>query len=101
MLTVQARQGSSSFVTEGSNRASGCPAAGARPEHHAAVPAPPLPEEMSVREEAEQLRKPSASLAVAAVMALLIVVLLVASHGKQDDGDRRSRPIEKSSTSQQ
>ncbi len=56
---------------------------------------------MSAREEAEQLRKPSASLAVAAVMGLLIVVLLLASHGKQDDGDRRSRPIEKSSTSQQ
>ncbi|GGK92315.1 hypothetical protein GCM10011588_03470 [Nocardia jinanensis] len=60
-----------------------------------------FPEDMSAREEAEQLRKPSASLAVAAVMGLLIVVLLLASHGKQDDGDRRSRPIEKSSTSQQ
>ncbi|MFQ6227196.1 hypothetical protein [Nocardia sp. NPDC002869] len=54
-----------------------------------------------MREETEQLRKPSAALAVAAVMGLLIVVLLVASHGKEDDGDRRSRPIEKSSTSQE
>ncbi len=54
-----------------------------------------------MREETEELRKPSAALAVAAVMGLLIVVLLVASHGKQDDGDRRSRPIEKPSTSQQ
>ncbi|MGW1738498.1 hypothetical protein ACWCPQ_06755 [Nocardia sp. NPDC001965] len=101
MLTVQARQGSSSFATEDSNRPNRCPAAGALPEHHTAASVPLLPEEMSVREETEQLRKPSAALAVAAVMGLLIVVLLVASHGKQDDGDRRSRPIEKPSTSQQ
>ncbi|MEU4838924.1 hypothetical protein [Nocardia testacea] len=100
MLTVQARQGSSSFVTGSTDRSNGCPAAGTRPEYHAVGSIPQLPEEMSVREETEQLRKPSASLAVAAVMGLLIVVLLVASHGKQDDGDRRSRPIEKSSTSQ-
>ena len=101
MLTVQARQGSSSFGTGNSDRSNGCPAAEGRSEHHAAGPVPLLPEEMSEREEAEQLRKPSAALAVAAVMGLLIVVLLLASHGKQDDGDRRSRPIEKSSTSQQ
>ncbi|WP_327150827.1 hypothetical protein [Nocardia sp. NBC_01329] len=101
MLTVQAPQRSSSFVTGDSNRLNRCTAAAARPEHHAAGSVPPLPEEMSLREEAEQLRKPSASLAVAGVMGLLIIVLLLASHGKQDDGDRRSRPIEKTSTSQQ
>ncbi|WP_063062093.1 hypothetical protein [Nocardia sienata] len=101
MLTVQTRQGSSSFVTGNANRANGCRAVEARAEHHVAESVPPLPEEMSVREETEELRKPSAALAVAAVMGLLIVVLLVASHGKQDDGDRRSRPIEKPSTSQQ
>lgn len=101
MLTVQAPQVRSSFVTGNANRSNGCPAAAAPPERPAAESVPLLPEEMSVREETEQLRKPSASLAVAAVMGLLIVVLLVASHGKQDDGDRRSRPIEKSSTSQQ
>jgi hypothetical protein len=97
MLTVQEPQGRSSFITGNSNRSNGCPA----PERRAVEPVPLFPEEMSVREETEQLRKPSASLAVAAVMGLLIVVLLVASHGKQDDGDRRSRPIEKPSTSQQ
>src|SRR4051794_26224447 len=100
MLTVQAPRGSSSFVTGNSDRSNGYRAAETRTEHHAAGPIPLVPEEMSVREETEQLRKPSASLAVAAVMGLLIVVLLVASHGKQDDGDRRSRPIEKPSTSQ-
>lgn len=101
MLTVQEPQGRSSFVTGNTIRSNGCPAAAGHPERHDPESVVPWPEEMSVREETEQLRKPSAALAVAAVMGLLIVVLLVASHGKQDDGDRRSRPIEKSSTSQQ
>ncbi|MGW0005907.1 hypothetical protein [Nocardia grenadensis] len=101
MLTVQEPQGRSSFVTGNTSRSNGCPAAAGRPERRAAEPVMQWPEEVSVREETEQLRKPSAALAVAAVMGLLIVVLLVASHGKQDDGDRRSRPIEKPSTSQQ
>lgn len=101
MLTVQEPQGRSSFVTGNTIRSNGCSAAAVRPERRAAEPVVLLPEEMSVREETEQLRKPSAALAVAAVMGLLIVVLLVASHGKADDGDRRSRPIEKSSTSQE
>lgn len=38
---------------------------------------------------------------MAAVMAFLILVVLVATNGKQDDGVRRSRPIEKPPTTSQ
>ncbi|MEU4310968.1 hypothetical protein [Nocardia sp. NPDC024068] len=62
---------------------------------------PPEGGEISTTTEAEQLGQPKVALAVAAVMAFLILVVLVATHGKQDDGVRRSRPIDKPPTTSQ
>ncbi|MGW0181465.1 hypothetical protein [Nocardia sp. NPDC003345] len=62
---------------------------------------PPENGELSATREAEQLGQPKVALAVAAVMAFLILVVLVATNGKQDDGVRRSRPIEKPPTTSQ
>lgn len=101
VLKIQTSEAGSSFVTRNADGSNGIPASVVRPERHTTESVLPLPEEMSAREETEQLRKPKAAVAVAAVMGLLIIVLLLASHGTQDDGDRRSRPIEKPSTSQQ
>lgn len=82
----------------GADRSSGAPAAGAEP----AFPCTPRrsPAE-TAHDEADQLRQPKVPLAVAAVMGMLIIVMLVSTCGKQDDGDRRSRPIEPSAMVQQ
>ncbi|MEU1980915.1 hypothetical protein [Nocardia sp. NPDC019395] len=69
------------------------------------VPEPGLdhglsPEEIA-RDEADQLREPKVALAVVAVMALLIVIVLLATDGTHDNSERPSQRGDPASTTQQ
>lgn len=102
MLSAQVLEIGSSSAHEnaerGADRSSGAPAVDAEPALTLIQYELPLE---AAHDEAEELRQPKVPLAVAAMMGMLIIALLVSTCGKQDDGDRRSRPIPPSATAQQ